>query len=409
MRAIPTSALPLYHFSSEMIVQRARRIAMQPEGTIPFRYPEGSHAHGWLRYIDGLPVLSVSGTPEQMGEAIGALAVRPAPRMTAYPEELLRHYCASWLRGPLVWAGDRMIRRLDPALRAEMDAIARAGGIDHRQMVIGNTLFDLKKILACSALLVEPSRSTTGEPLLGRNLDYPSRGYAQDYSLVTVYRPEGRRRFASVGFPGLLGCLSGMNESGLALAVLEVFQSRLFTRRLDLGGTPYAVCFRKLLEECDTVDEARRRLEKLRRTTVFNLAVADRQRVAVFEATTRRVRERQPEAGACICTNHFCSSELRPSFSFNVYQTFARHTLLRRHERQRDRFSVADLHASLHAASQGDHTIQTMVFEPAGLRLHLAVGQLPSSAGPLRTLELEPLFADASGVQASEARETVCA
>jgi hypothetical protein len=33
-----------------------------------------------------------------------------------------------------------------------------------------------------------------------------------------------------------------------------------------------------------------------------------------------------------------------------------------------------------------------MVFEPEALRLHLAVGQLPSSAGPLRTLELAELF-----------------
>ena len=98
---------------------------------------------------------------------------------------------------------------------------------------------------------------------------------------------------------------------------------------------------------------------------MFNLAVADRERVAVFETTSRRVRERPAEAGACVCTNHFCSPELRPGLSFNVYQTFARHGVLRKLERRQGRFSVDDLHAGLHAASQGDHTIQTMVFEPA--------------------------------------------
>jgi predicted choloylglycine hydrolase len=372
---------------------------MQENAPSPFRFPEGICPHGELRYREDLPVLSVGGAPQEMGHAIGELAVRPAPRMTAYPEDLLRHYCATWLRKLLVWAGERMISRLDADLLAEMDAIVLAGGIDRRQLVIGNTLFDLKKILACSALLAEGSRSSSGAPLLGRNLDYPSRGYAQEYSLVTVYRPEGKRAFASVGFPGLLGCLSGMNESGLSLAVLEVFQSRLFTRRLDLGGTPYAICFRRLLEECDTVDEARARLEKMRRTSVFNLAVADPKRVAVFETTTRRVRERPADAGACVCTNHFCSSEMRPSFSFNVFKTFDRLALLRKHERRTGRFAVGDLHASLHAASQGDHTLQTMVFEPAERRLHLAVGQLPSSAGPLRTLELAPLFRAAAVAQ----------
>jgi hypothetical protein len=362
------------------------------ETVTQFRYPEGNHGGAWLRYLDGMPVLFVAGTPAEIGRAIGALAVRPAPRMIGYPEDMLRHFSAGWLRRPLVWAGERMIRRLNPDLRAEIDAIVEAGGIERRQIVIGNTLFDIKKILACSAFLVEAQRSTTDAPMLGRNLDYPSHGYAHEYTLVTIYRPAGKRAFVSVGFPGLLGCLSGMNESGLALGVLEVFQSKLFTRRLDLGGTPYAVCFRTRLEECDSIEEARIRLEKMRRTTVFNLAVADRKGVAIFEATTRRVRMRVPEAGACVCTNHFCTAELRPRFSFNVYNTFHRHGVLRQHERRQERFGVDDVQAALHAASQGDHTLQTMIFEPESLRLLLAVGELPSSAGRLRSLELRTLF-----------------
>jgi hypothetical protein len=362
------------------------------QAEVPFRYPEGEQGSCWLRYLDRLPILYVAGRPAEMGQAIGALAVRAAPRMIGYPEDMLRHFSAGWLRRPLIWAAERMIRRLDPDLRTEMDAIVAAAGIDRRQMVIGNTLFDIKKILACSAFLVEAQRSTTAAPLLGRNLDYPSHGYAHEYTLVTVYRPAGKRAFVSVGFPGVLGCLSGMNESGLALGVLEVFQSKLFTRRLDLGGIPYAVCLRKLLEECDTIEQARSRLQKMRRTTIFNLAVADRNGVAIFEATTRRVRVRVPEAGACICTNHFCTTELRPTFSFNVYNTFHRHGVLRTHERRQERFDVGDVHAALHAANQGDHTLQTMIFEPENLRLHLAAGELPSSAGPLRQLDLAPLF-----------------
>jgi hypothetical protein len=358
----------------------------------PFRYPEGRHGGAWLRYVNDLPVLSVAGSPEEIGAAVGTLTVRPAPRMTAYPDDSLRHFCVGWLRKPLLWAGERLLRRLDADTRREMDALLAASGVERSRLVLGNTLFDIKKFVACSAFLVEPARSATGAPILARNLDYPSRGYAHEYTLVTVYRPAGKRAFVSVGFPGLLGCLSGMNDAGLTLAVLEVFQSRLFERRLDLAGTPYSLCIRKVLQECATVDEARRALEKMQRTTVYNLAVADRQRVAVFEVTTRRVRERLPKAGACLCTNHFCSPDLRPNFSFNVYGTFARHGHLRKHERQRHAFEIGDLHAALHAASQ-KQTLQTMVFEPAELRLHLAIGQVPASAGPLRALDLAPLFA----------------
>jgi hypothetical protein len=362
--------------------------------TAPFRYPEGRHGCGELRYVNELPVLTVEGEPDDVGESIGALALRPAPRMAGYPEDSLRHYWAGFLHRPLAWLGDRLVRNLPAEYRAELDALARGAGLDRSKLVVGNTLFDIKKFIACSAVLIEPMRSPTGFPLLGRNLDYPSMGYAHEYGLVTIYRgAAGRRSFASVGFPGLIGCLSGMNDAGLALAVLEVFQAPLFTRRLDLGGTPYAVCFRRLLEQCCTIDEARDMLARMRRTTIFNLALADRHRVAVFEVTTRRVRERGPEQGAGSCTNHFCAEELQPLWSFNVYKTLTRHDVLRRALRETESFGIGEVHSALHAASNAEETLQTMVFEPGALRLHLAIGTCPASAGELRALELAPLFA----------------
>jgi hypothetical protein len=55
---------------------------------------------------------------------------------------------------------------------------------------------------------------------------------------------------------------------------------------------------------------------------------------------------------------------------------------------------VAQIQKYLDAAHQADHTIQTMVFEPVPLVLHLAVsdGKLPSSSLPLKKLELVPLL-----------------
>ena len=357
-----------------------------------FRYPEGRHGGAELRYRAGLPVLTVSGGPAEIGAAVGALALRPAPRMAAYPASLLRKYRAGWLVPVLARLGEWMVRRFEPAYREELDAIASAAGVERRWLVIGNTLFDLKKVLACSAVAVEGPRSATGAPLLARNLDYPSEGYAHEYSLVTVYRPRGKLAFASVGFPGLVGVLSGMNEAGLALAVLEVYQSPLFVRRLDPGGVPYGLCLRQVLEECATIEEARAMLSRLRRTTLYNLALADRGRAAVFEVTPARVHERRAEGGVCTCTNHFRLPALQCGFPLNFYRTFDRQRTLGQAKRRWPRFGVPELHRSLHAASQGDHTLQTMVFEPAALRLHLAAGELPASAGPLRTLELGELF-----------------
>src|SRR5207302_3884570 len=58
----------------------------------PFRYPEGKHARGELRYINGLPVLMVEGTPTEIGDQIATLTASPARRMLKYPYEMLEHY-----------------------------------------------------------------------------------------------------------------------------------------------------------------------------------------------------------------------------------------------------------------------------------------------------------------------------
>jgi hypothetical protein len=360
--------------------------------TTTFRFPEAASGSAQLRYLDGVPVLTVAGSPEQIGEAVGALGVRPAERMTHYPDDLLRSFRVGWTRPYVLRAGERLLRNLEADHRAELESIARASAVERGRVVLGNTLFDVKKFLACSALGVEPGRSSTGAPILGRNLDYPPAGYAHEYSLVTVYRPAGRKAFASVGFPGLVGVLSGMNEDGLALGVLEVFQAPWFVRRLNLGGTPYAACLRRLLETCSTIDEAKARLGRMKRTTIFNLAIADRQRVAALEVTPHQVRERRAADMACLCTNHFQLPENRPVMPFNRYKTFDRERILRRAERSLRRFGVAEVHAGLHAANQADHTLQTMVFEPGSLRLHVGLGELPATAGPLRSVDLAGLL-----------------
>ena len=53
-----------------------------------------------------------------------------------------------------------------------------------------------------------------------------------------------------------------------------------------------------------------------------------------------------------------------------------------------------------HDASDGQRTIQTMIFEPQSLRLRLALGDPPTSAKPLVPLNLAELFEhDVASVQ----------
>ncbi len=76
----------------------------------------------------------------------------------------------------------------------------------------------------------------------------------------------------------------------------------------------------------------------------------------------------------------------------NVARTLQRFQILEAARELPGKIAVADVHKYLHAANLGSLTLQTMVFEPATLQLHLAVGEIPASRGALKTLELGPLF-----------------
>jgi hypothetical protein len=327
----------------------------------------------------------VEGTPEDIGTQMGVLAAKPAARVLDYTKDYLPAGGREAAWANLVATGKQLLPNFPPDQRSELLAAVKASALDPDLFVAGNTMFDIKKALGCSVLMVERERSATGGPLFGRNLDYPTLGYLQAYSLVIVCRPQGKHAFLSVGFPGVIGCVSGMNDAGLTLAVLEVSSANDESPRFDPRGTPYALCFRQLLEECSTVTEAEKALRLMKRTTCINLAICDAKQSAVFEITPKCVVVRQSVDGICPCTNHFRTPQLATD------RTCRRYDILEG-SRNLSKLDLVDVQRKLHGANQGAETLQTMIFEPAALKLHLAIGTCPSSARTMQALELAPLF-----------------
>jgi hypothetical protein len=359
--------------------------AAQPERV----FVEGRFGGGELKYIDGLSVLSVCGTPAEIGRQKAALTAEAIKKLAEYPNKLLE-------RGG---RKDRLPKYLDmcksllPQLpadhRQEMLSAAEQSGIDRDLGLEGNLLPDVYRGgFGCSSLIVDAEHSAVGGPLFGRNLDFYTLGILDKYSLVTVHRPKGKHAFVSIGFPGMFGCLSGMNDAGLALAVHDVFLSRDGAPMFNPKGVPYTFSFRRVLEECTTVAEAEKLLRATQRTTIVSLALCDRSGSVVLEMTPKSVVARRPIDGILACTNHFRSEEL----AVPLVTLCPRYAKLIQ-SRKLDQLGVADVAKKLHEVSAPRMTVQTMIFEPAALKLHLAIGSCPSSALPLKLLELKPLFA----------------
>jgi hypothetical protein len=351
----------------------------------PFHYPEGKHGKGELKIIGGVPVFMAQGKPEEIGEQAGVLVLKPAAGLLADAENFVKSQGWEKLYPVMLKTGNLMKPQFPRDHLTELESAAKASGWSTDLLVFANTIPDLRKLGGCSTLFVNGAHSATGGPLFGRNVDLPPFGPLPFYTLVAVYRPEGKRAFASVTYPGQVGVLTGINDKGLALADLTVNDASDGSPRLDPTGIPYALAMRRVLEECATVDEAEKLLRSLKRTVRQNIAICDANRGAVFEITPKTLVVRPEAEGFCACTNHFRSKELSTWTDCKRYATLDK-------TRGVAKLDVAAVSKQMDAVSQGNWTLQTMVFEPATLKLHLAYGPGPATRLPLKTVDLASLF-----------------
>jgi isopenicillin-N N-acyltransferase like protein len=357
----------------------------------PFRYPEKKHGKGELKYINGVPVLILAGKPEEMGEQMGVLGVRHLAPVVKLFDTFLKEQRLDVLRPALVKAGQRVLKNYPDAYRREFEAMAKSAGVDREVLLIGNALGDLRFLGGCSALMVEPAKSATGGALMGRNLDFRLPAGSHQYQLVIVYRPQGKRAFAAVSFPGAVaaGCsMSAMNADGLCLGSNEIRKSKDDAPALDLKKMPSAVLCRRMMEECATIAEAEKLARANKPAARQALVLCDRKGGAVLEATPKTVLLRRGSDGLCAQTNHFQSKELGETGFF-----CPRALALAKASREK-KLGVKDVARYMGEAAQGAWTVHTAVFEPKPLKLHVAFGdgKKPATAFPLREVDLSKLL-----------------
>jgi hypothetical protein len=356
----------------------------------PFRYPEARHGKGELRYINGVPVLMLAGSPEEIGTQMGVLALKPAVGAAALFEGFLKEHGLAKFRSLLAKVGETLLARFPEEYRRELDAAAKAGEIERDMLVIGNTFHDVKRLTGCSAFLVEPERSTTGAPLVGRNLDYTLLKGMHQYSLVIVYRPTGKKPFAVVAYPGalVLGCaMSAMNSDGLVFGQNDVRGTADGAPSVDLTKVPTAVLARQVLEQCATKADAEKLLQANKPAGRSIFLLCDKKGAEVCEATSKTIAFRGASQGLCLATNHFCTKGMAIPYVCSRALALQEASSLAK-------FSVADLGKTMHLAHQKARTAHTIVFEPARLRMHVAFGDglEPASAFPLKQLDLTELL-----------------
>jgi hypothetical protein len=340
-------------------------------------------------------VLVTQGDPEAIAQQAIALTLRKLTPLLSVPVAM--GLCSGRQPDVKQRLMGEMLRQAPADHQRELAAYARAARLTstkRNRLVALNMLFDMYHGLGCSSLIVEAERSATGSPLLGRNLDLPHRGVLTGYSLVIICRPKGKNAFVSIGFPGVVGVASGMNECGLALAIHGVFDTPYLAPLPNARGAPCMFLCRDILERCAGVDQAAEVLQAAKHTTMLNVVLCDRHGGAVVEITPAAAKVRRAAGGFAACTNHFRVLTPRPTFAH------CRRFAILQQQSQNNRLDLPALARTLHEVNQGVMTMQTMVFEPTPLRVHLSIGSSPTSAHALTTLDMAPLLdAEFNGAQ----------
>lgn len=352
-------------------------------------FKEGEHGPATLKIIEGVPVLHVYGTPEEMGEQHGTLF---GPQV----QLLLDRYLNKMLlpAGRDVGLRDAVLKQARVIEKSipedyvkEMKALATAAGVEYDDVLLANTVFDIKRVVYCSTVVAVGERSADGKPIFGRNLDFPTLGVAQDYSCIVVMHPEKGHAVAAVTFPGIVGVLSGLNDAGVAAATMEVH-----LRGVNLEAMPYAMLFRTALTGADSTADVIKTVTDNARTTTNNLMVCDAEGdAACVELAIRKVAVRRPEEGVVYATNHFRSKELGSDW---ICWRIPR---IRKALENGVAVDDALMKKMLDSVAQRHLTMHSMIFRPASRELLLAIGEPPVTKNRFVRFKESVLFPEEEG------------
>lgn len=111
---------------------------------------------------------------------------------------------------------------------------------------------------------------------LFRNLDWPWYFLGQRTIILTRSHSDGNST-VSVSWPGYIGTLSGINNSGLALAENQCGDG------INLNGIPNPLLFTTLLDTCKNVEEANKIINEGNHGSSMNLVIADQTSAISYE------------------------------------------------------------------------------------------------------------------------------
>ncbi|TMQ22585.1 MAG: hypothetical protein E6J91_01145 [Deltaproteobacteria bacterium] len=296
-------------------------IAWQPPA--PGQPPALVYGNASLAWLGGVAVLHVAGDAHAIGASHGRLlapwlrpiaaAIAPAIAATV-PDDGMLGSATHGMRLAWRWrfVDDGLIdadRRMVAGLARGAAASGAALGYD--ELLRDQAALDVgapsprsdqagQHTIARSLTLIGAQAQSPARVWIGRAVALPGLDDGGDSALpvVTIARPDGRIAWASVGWPGLLGVITGINAEGIAVMVDP---ARTVDVRVTRTARPIALLARTVLEQARTLDDAIKLIEGSATLGSAVFAVVDGTTgkwVQVERTPSKAIVERSPRSPA---------------------------------------------------------------------------------------------------------------
>jgi len=229
-----------------------------------------TYGHGRLEDHDGTKVLFLEGTPEEMGAQHGHLLkreVRDLVSRVLYGVGVGSSFeKGRWFFGEIESCTARIQPFIDSRYLREMDALAQAAGLENEEIRLANFFPEL---FHCSGFALMGSATVDGRIYHGRILDYMKGIGLEKNATVTVFRPDAGHAWVNVGYAGLVGTVTAMNEKQISIGEMGGRGEGKW------DGKPMAQLLREVMERAGTLDEAIEIMRRGPRTCEYYYVLAD--------------------------------------------------------------------------------------------------------------------------------------
>lgn len=312
------------YFSADMLTPD---YSPQSAGTVVQTDSLRQYGNNFLRQSNsGLWELKVSGNAFQRGEAIGKLS----PDLLYYQEKVfvdqIREMVPSdgylkFLRFFIVLFNRNLGKNVPEEFRDEIYGISLScthefdfiGTPYERQLNyhsahdLGHAMQDYM-LVGCSSFATWGESSADSSLIIGRNFDFYMGDEFARNKLVSFFQPEQGYKFASIGWPGMIGVLSGMNETGLTVTI-NAAKSIMPTA----SATPISILSREILQYASTIDEAYAIAQKRNTFVSESLLIGSAKDgiAAIIEKSPEKTALFTEKGDQIICTNHYQSNTFK--------------------------------------------------------------------------------------------------